>query len=184
MRLRAMQLDAQHLEPWLESGKLDFAMGSFPALTKGCAGSGCGPSAMSASRVTAIRASAARRRSRAFRAEKHVLVSRSAPVTPIAGRTRARRRGRGRQHRLPRPPVHRRGGLAQHSDAVATLPRSVATILADDLGLAIVDPPIRLPRIDIYQYWHDRFHREPGNQWIRSVFAALFSKSPAAATPR
>jgi DNA-binding transcriptional LysR family regulator len=34
VRLQVLQLDAQHLEPWLESGKLDFAMGSFASLTK------------------------------------------------------------------------------------------------------------------------------------------------------
>jgi DNA-binding transcriptional LysR family regulator len=66
--------------------------------------------------------------------------------------------------------------LAKHTDAVATLPRSIATVLARDLDLAIVTPPIRLPTIDIYQYWHDRFHREPGSQWIRSVFARLFTR--------
>jgi hypothetical protein len=32
-----------------------------------------------------------------------------------------------------------------------------------------------LPRIDVAQHWHERFHREPGNQWIREVFAELFS---------
>jgi DNA-binding transcriptional LysR family regulator len=66
--------------------------------------------------------------------------------------------------------------LAKHTDAVATLPRSIATVLARDLDLAIIKPPIRLPTIDIYQYWHHRFHREPGSQWIRSVFATLFGR--------
>jgi DNA-binding transcriptional LysR family regulator len=66
--------------------------------------------------------------------------------------------------------------LAKHTDAVATLPRSIATVLARDLDLTIIQPPIRLPTIDIHQYWHDRFHREPGNQWIRSVFARLFTR--------
>jgi hypothetical protein len=35
--------------------------------------------------------------------------------------------------------------------------------------------PTRLPRIDVAQHWHERFHREPGSQWIRGVFAELFS---------
>jgi hypothetical protein len=66
--------------------------------------------------------------------------------------------------------------LAKHTDAVATLPASVATVLAKDLDLKIVTPPIKLPRIDILQYWHERFHRDAGNQWIRSVFKALFRR--------
>jgi hypothetical protein len=37
---------------------------------------------------------------------------------------------------------------------------------------------MKLPRIEIGQYWHERFHREPGHKWIRSVFTRLF-KVPA-----
>jgi hypothetical protein len=48
--------------------------------------------------------------------------------------------------------------------------------LAEDFGLEIITPPVKLPKIEISQYWHERFHREPGNQWIRSVFLKLFSK--------
>jgi DNA-binding transcriptional LysR family regulator len=66
--------------------------------------------------------------------------------------------------------------VAKHTDAVATLPVSIATVLADDLDLALIAPPIKLPRIEISQYWHERFHREPGNVWIRKVFAKLFRR--------
>jgi hypothetical protein len=53
-------------------------------------------------------------------------------------------------------------------------------VLAEDLDLQVIRPPIRLPKIDIFQYWHDRFHRDPGNQWTRTVFKDLFRKaSPA-----
>jgi DNA-binding transcriptional LysR family regulator len=34
VRLHVLQLEAAHLERWLESGKLDFAMGSFPSMPK------------------------------------------------------------------------------------------------------------------------------------------------------
>lgn len=42
------------------------------------------------------------------------------------------------------------------------------------LDLALIAPPIKLPRIEITQYWHERFHRKPGYVWIRKVFAKLF----------
>ena len=65
--------------------------------------------------------------------------------------------------------------VAKHTwTQVATLPLSIATVLADDLDLAIIAPPIKLPKIEIFQYWHERFHREPGNRWIRAVFSRLF----------
>ena len=66
--------------------------------------------------------------------------------------------------------------VAKHTDAVATLPYSIATVLAEDLDLELVTPPIKLPKIEISQYWHERFHREPGNEWIRSVFRTLFRR--------
>src|SRR5205085_10014189 len=67
--------------------------------------------------------------------------------------------------------------LAKHTDAIATLPCSIATELARDLDLQLVTPPIQMPEIDIFQYWHERFHRDPGNQWVRSLFLSLFSEN-------
>ena len=64
--------------------------------------------------------------------------------------------------------------VVKHTDAVATLPLSIASMLAEDLDLTVIRPPFRLPKIEIFQYWHARFHREPGNQWIRAEFARLF----------
>jgi DNA-binding transcriptional LysR family regulator len=34
IQLSAMQIDAQHMDSWLETGTVDFAMGSFPHLPK------------------------------------------------------------------------------------------------------------------------------------------------------
>ena len=70
--------------------------------------------------------------------------------------------------------------LAKHTDVVATLPMSIATVLAQDLGLQIVTPPIKLPKIEIFQYWHDRLHREPGTKWIRGIFTRLFKETTSA----
>jgi DNA-binding transcriptional LysR family regulator len=178
VRLHVLQLEAAHLEPWLESGKLDFAMGSFPSLTKGIR-----RQPLWAERyVSVVRRGHPRISSdptlRAFAAEKHVLVS-------IAGSGHAHQiMERELEAAIPRENVICRipmfigaAVLAKHTDAVATLPLSIATVLAEDLDLQIIRPPIRLPKIDIFQYWHDRFHRDPGNQWTRSVFKELFRKA-------
>jgi len=67
---------------------------------------------------------------------------------------------------------------------VATLPISIAVVRADDLNLEIIKPPMKLPKIDIYQYWHDRFHRDPGSRWIRGIFASLFRTAGSRGTSR
>jgi DNA-binding transcriptional LysR family regulator len=64
---------------------------------------------------------------------------------------------------------------ASRADVVATLPAGIATELSGPLGLRAFATPTRLPKIDVAQHWHERFHREPGNRWIRGVFAQLFA---------
>ena len=66
---------------------------------------------------------------------------------------------------------------ASRTDVVATLPAITAAELCDALRLRAFATPVRLPRIDVAQHWHERFHREPGSRWIRGVFVDLFSKA-------
>ena len=53
----------------------------------------------------------------------------------------------------------------------------LADIIAEPLGLVTVKTPLQLPRIDIAQYWHERYHRDPAHQWIRSVIFETFGAS-------
>ena len=178
VRLRVLQPEAAHLEPWLESGKLDFAMGSFPSMPKGIR-----RQRLWVERYVSVARSGHPRlppepTMRAFAAEKHVLVS-------IAGSGHAHQvMQRALETVIPRenvvcqvPIFIGAAVLAKHTDAIATLPLSVVSVLAEDLDLQIIKPPIRLPSIDIFQYWHERFHRDPGSKWIRSIFRTLFRRS-------
>jgi DNA-binding transcriptional LysR family regulator len=75
VRLRVLQPEAPHLERWLESGKLDFAMGSFPSMPKGIRRQRLWVERY----VSVVRSGHPRLppvpTMRAFAAEKHVLVS-------------------------------------------------------------------------------------------------------------
>jgi len=75
-----------------------------------------------------------------------------------------------------------------HSDsapslALAVLPLAVviavnlAMSLAESLALGTFKPPIPLPPIEIAQYWHERYHRDPGHRWFRSLCFSLFAKA-------
>jgi len=177
VRLTAVQVDAQHLESWLQSGRLDFAMGSFPSLGKGTRRQRLWTERY----VSVVRRGHPRIRRRPSRrmfvAEKHVLVSTAGTGHAHRAAERALERALPPGNIVCRLPMFIGAAiLAKHTDAVATLPRSVAAVLARDLDLELVLPPIRLPKIDIYQYWHERFHREARNQWIRAIFLSLFSE--------
>jgi DNA-binding transcriptional LysR family regulator len=67
--------------------------------------------------------------------------------------------------------------VAAETDAVATLPANLARRLAASLGLVAFDPPIALPRIEIAQFWHERFHRDIGHRWLRNLTFELFANA-------
>ena len=64
--------------------------------------------------------------------------------------------------------------VAAQTDGVATLPANLAGIVAAPLGMNVFRTPVALPRIEIAQYWHERYHRDPAHRWLRSVTLALF----------
>ena len=41
--------------------------------------------------------------------------------------------------------------------------------------------PYRLPEFAVKQHWHERFHRDPGNRWLRGLIAELLSEAGLAA---
>ncbi|HEX5212528.1 MAG TPA: LysR family transcriptional regulator [Pseudolabrys sp.] len=175
VRLRVMQLDGEHLESWLESGTVDFAMGSFPGLTKGIRRqflwteeyvSVVNRGHPRLSRTPSLRE---------FTKERHVLVSTLGTGHAHKLAEKAVETAIPEESIICRVPIFIAAAvIAKHTDAIATLPMSIATVLADDLSLEIIKPPIKLPKIEIFQYWHNRFHRESGHKWIRSMFASLF----------
>jgi DNA-binding transcriptional LysR family regulator len=183
VRMQVLQLDAEHLDAWLESGKIDFAMGSFPSLVKGIRRQLLWVEKY----VSVVRKDhprlGAEPSSRAFAAERHVLVSAAGTGHAHQLAERAVEAAIPPENIICRVPMFIAAAvMAKHTDAVATLPLSIATVLAEDLGLEVIKPLIRLPKIEIFQYWHERFHHEPGNRWIRSVFPTLFRR-PLAASP-
>jgi len=66
--------------------------------------------------------------------------------------------------------------VVSRTDGIATLPAKLATFFADQLGLATFRSPLALPPIEIVQYWHERYHRDPGYRWLRSAYFDLFVK--------
>jgi DNA-binding transcriptional LysR family regulator len=64
--------------------------------------------------------------------------------------------------------------IIESTDLVMTMPSGLAEAFAESAGLRIVELPFELPRFEIYQYWHSRYHHDPANQWLRGQFKTLF----------
>lgn len=57
------------------------------------------------------------------------------------------------------------------TDMITTLPGHIATTLAEGGSVRLLPCPVSMPAIVVKQYWHSRFHHDPGNQWLRSTCA-------------
>ncbi|MGF6448153.1 LysR family transcriptional regulator [Paraburkholderia youngii] len=174
--VQSIPCDAQHLDLWLESGLVDLAIGSFPSLTMGIRR----VPLWTESYVSVTRRDHPRIGSHPskadFIAEKHALVSALGTGHEHLAVERLIESEVPSRNIVCRVPVFTSAALiAKHSDVIATVPRSLAVAMCRDLDLQLVEPPIELPRLEIAQYWHDRCHLEPGNQWLRNTFRKLFS---------
>jgi len=69
------------------------------------------------------------------------------------------------------------GHILASTDMIATVPERYARRCAEPFGLRYADHPVELPQIGINLFWHAKFHKEPGNQWLRQVIFELFSTS-------
>lgn len=68
------------------------------------------------------------------------------------------------------------GPIVADTDLVAPVPNNLATLVAEHLGLQLIPPPVSIPGFEVSLGWHQRYHRDPGNVWLRSTLAALFAQ--------
>lgn len=54
------------------------------------------------------------------------------------------------------------------SDLLWCAPDILVQRLLPHFDLAVKPVPLPLPEFDIGIYWHDRYHRDPGNKWLRN----------------
>ena len=171
LRVRPLPSKAPHLI--LESGEVDLAVGAFSRLIVGC------------------------RQKRLYREEYVCVVRHDHPhfahgmtAEAFCGVPQALVDPRGYVHerldrwlaqqKVPRaaklyvpyflslPPVIVR------SDLLVVMAGRLARAFSEMLPLKIMPPPIKLPAYDVRLFWHERFHRDPANRWLRNVYIDLF----------
>lgn len=49
-------------------------------------------------------------------------------------------------------------------------------MLASQEDVLLLDPPISLPSYSVKQHWHQRFHADAANIWLRRTLSKLFSE--------
>jgi DNA-binding transcriptional LysR family regulator len=66
--------------------------------------------------------------------------------------------------------------IVSSTDLVATVPRHIGETLARAGTIRVVPCPVKIAGFTVKQYWHDRYHHDPGHRWIRSLCVELFAK--------
>lgn len=64
--------------------------------------------------------------------------------------------------------------IVGQTDHVAIVPGRLGRVFAQYPGLRVLPSPLRVPSFEIKQHWHERYHLDPANRWLRALVAELF----------
>lgn len=65
--------------------------------------------------------------------------------------------------------------VIEQTDMLVTLPERLADVLQGRGQFKGLPLPFKAPTFTVKQHWHERFHHDPGNQWLRRVIADIVS---------
>lgn len=173
IRVRHVPAKAPHL--LLESGEVDLAIGAFTTLI-----SGCRQRRLFRERfVCVVRrdhpAFADGMTPEAFQSVPHALAEPTGYVEDLLDRWLSRQKAQ-RVVKLHVPYFLALPHVVAQSNLLAFMSNRVAEAYAQILPLKIMQPPTKLPTYDSKLFWHERFHRDPANSWLRDLFVDLFSE--------
>jgi DNA-binding transcriptional LysR family regulator len=66
--------------------------------------------------------------------------------------------------------------IVAQTDAIATIPARMAAALQGHANLEVLDTPVPFPRMEIRQHWHERYHHDAANRWLRELMVELLKE--------
>jgi DNA-binding transcriptional LysR family regulator len=183
--IRAIPLDSRQFELKLEAGEADLALGAFPKAARHLRRQRLYfDGYVTVVRKTHPRLSALRSRA-GFLAERHILVTASDTGHAAHGAVQRVLASQisSANIMLRVPSFIAAAIVTAETDGLTTLPANLAKRVAAPLGLVAFETPVTLPRIEILQYWHERYHRDAAHRWFRSVTSDLFGAARPMPSP-
>ena len=66
--------------------------------------------------------------------------------------------------------------ILSRTNLIATVPHAIGYAYSTEhASIVLVEPPLPLPRFDLRQHWHRKFHNDARTVWLRSLVAELFN---------
>jgi DNA-binding transcriptional LysR family regulator len=178
IRLHTLEIEGPRLRDALGNGEVDIATGVDYEL-----GAGCRKAKLHDSEYACIVRGdhptiGSRLSVKQFKAAQHILVNPRGAV----------HHGRIVERALSRREISARivaeishfnalAALITAGDSIATVPKLLAEAMQQFANIKVLAPPITLPKFTVSVYWHERFHRDPANIWLRSMYLGLFQST-------
>ena len=175
VKIEVVRIPIRDIHTALEAGELDLAIGFLPGLTTGMRQQ----SLFREHYVCMMRADhpviGARISEKQFRQSAHVLVSYAGTGHQVIEETFIKEGLNARiaarvPHFLVVPMI-----LAR-TELVVTVPSRVAAVFAQFGNFKVLKLPIGMPSFEVRLHWHQRFHQDPANRWLREVMTALYKE--------
>ncbi len=109
----------------------------------------------------------------ALRKEAHLRVRTSGTGHAIVDRMLARE-GIERNVVLNLPSFLGVARIVAQTELLAIVPQRYAAELASTEAVRMLPVPVELPSYQVKQHWHERYHADVSNRWLRQLLAALF----------
>lgn len=173
--VRSVSLPAAEIQHELENGRVDLAIGYFPDLLKG---NFFQQTLFTDSFATLIRAdhpiAASKLTIKQFMQLEHAVVRVESRTEEVIERYLSRKKIR-RCVVLTTPHFASAPLIVAQSDLIAIVPEPLAHYFAGiSADLRVVELPFDLPRIEMKQFWHRKFHHDARNRWLRTLVYKLF----------
>jgi DNA-binding transcriptional LysR family regulator len=107
-----------------------------------------------------------------FLAEAHIVVTTSGTGHAIVDKVLAQKKFE-RRIVLRVPSFLGVARLVAQTELLVIVPRRLGEALARQERVSVFEPPVALPPFAVKQHWHERFHADPGNAWLRKTLAEL-----------
>ena len=157
----------------LETGDADLAIGFIPGLEAGFHEQGLYRQdfvCLANARHPRISATFT---ARAYKEEAHIGILSSASYPMLQAALKAH--GIERRVQLELPGFLGLAAIVSSSDLIATIPRTIGETVARMGAIRVYPCPIKIPSFMVSQYWHTRYHNDPGVRWLRGVCGKLLS---------
>ena len=168
LRIGTAQLDEKDVGPALETGRIDLAIGYFPALAA------VPTAALLRERYVVLMRRghplAGRAPTRAALRQLHYVVVRSHPATERA----LRELGASANIRLSMPHFLVLPRIIAETDLAVLMPERLASVFGSMGAYVVWRPRVGLPSFDVSLHWSRRFEGDPGLRWLRERMIELF----------